>query len=157
MKKNLSLWIEFLIYTSFSLLALSYVLYYVHLISEREKSKIDIEELINILNEFHGTLNIYKNCGICSFIFKKKLPERAELFLFNNSNFILATYFSKTEYLPNYDGINITKYKGNNWIYYNISKNTYSYYIKNLSSLKFSKEFCIKIKIFFDKILIEKC
>lgn len=157
MKKGLSILIEFLIYASFSLLALSYVLYYVYFISEREKSKLDIENLINILNELHGTLNIYKECGICSFVFKKNLPENAQIILVNNSKYINATYFSKTMYFPNYNDITIIYNRTSLGIYYIISKTTYQYFITNYQNLTISKSLCLRVYINFSNILIEQC
>lgn len=156
MKRCLSLFIEFLIYTSFSLLALSYVLYYTHVISEREKTKLDIENLVNTLNEFHGILSVYKGCGICSFTFKKKLPSNAELFFINNSDYLYVKYFSKYYYIPDYKNINISINKLGSTFNYNISKNTYRYYLNNASEFRLKEYICVRINIFIDSQISEK-
>lgn len=157
MKRALSLLIEFLIYSSFAILAISYVLYYVYFVLEKEKSKMDIENLINTLNEFHSILSIYKECGICSFTFKKEIPEGSKIILVNNSDYINATYFSKTRYIPNYSGVDFIVYQDSGLFHYNISKKTYRYLINETPILNLYKNVCIKVNIFFNQILINSC
>ncbi|MEM4460667.1 MAG: hypothetical protein QW038_01130 [Nanopusillaceae archaeon] len=157
MKKNISLFIEFLIYTSFSLLALLYVLYYSYYTTEREKTKLEIENIINLLNDYHAILSIYKTCGICSFTFKKQLPQSSAIFFLNDSNLVYVTYLSKTLYNIENAQVNISIEKRDSLFYYNISKNTYNYFILNSSKLNFTENLCIKIKIIFNQIFIENC
>ncbi|MEM0379293.1 MAG: hypothetical protein QXR54_00500 [Nanopusillaceae archaeon] len=157
MKKSISLFIEFLIYVSFSLLALSYVLYYSYYVTEREKTKLEIENIISLLNEYHAILSIYRNCGICSFTFKKQLPLGSKIIFLNDSNIIYATYTSRTQYNTESAHINISIEKRGSLFYYNISKNTYNYIILNNQELNFTRELCIKTNIIFNQIFIENC
>lgn len=92
--KSVSVLVEYLIYISVSLFALSIILYYSYISSSNLQSKATSEEIINILNNLNNELSNLYYCYNCYTNFQSSLPSSAELFLYNNSNIISITYLS---------------------------------------------------------------
>ncbi len=154
--RDISLWIEFLIYTSFALLAISYILFYSHLISVREKTKIDVNNIQNILTDIYVVISTYRNCGVCLTSIEEKLPDSAYLYLYNNSNEIYILYYSTYNYTPStlYVNLNVTKLGS---IYkYNFSKEVPTYLLSQ-KNLTITGNFCLTINISYGKVYLSTC
>jgi len=154
--KSISLWIEFLIYTSFALLALSYVLFYSNIVSSREKIKLDVNNIQNILVDIYTAINIYKNCGLCFSSVSGRLPDNSYLYLFNNSNLIYVIYYSSYNYTPTNLYVNLTIDKTGNLYRYNFSVITPKYFL-NQSNLTIYGSFCLSINVTLGNIFLSMC
>jgi len=154
--KGISLWIEFLIYTSFALLALSYVLFYSNIVSSREKTKLDINNIQNTLMDIYTLIGVYKNCGLCFTSVSGRLPDNSYLSLFNNSNIIYVIYYSSYNYTPPNLYVNLTTDKVGNYYRYNFSVITPKYFL-NQSNLTIYKDFCLSINVTYGIIFLSMC
>jgi len=154
--RSINLWIEFLIYTSFALLALSYVLFYSNIVSSREKTKLDINNIQNVLVDIYTLINVYKNCGLCFTSVSGRLPDSSYLYLFNNSNIIYVIYYSSYNYTPTNLYTNLTIDKVGNYYRYNFSVTTPKYFL-NQSNLTIYRDFCLSINVTFGRIFLSTC
>jgi len=154
--KGIDIWVEFLIYTSFALLALSYVLFYSNIISSRERTEIDVNNIQNILVDIYTSMNVYENCGICLTSISNRLPDNSYLYLFNNSNIIYILYYSTYNYTPSNLYVNLTTQKEGNYYEYNFSVNTPLYFL-NQSNLTVFGDFCLSINVTSGNMFLSMC
>ncbi|RDD52393.1 hypothetical protein BA065_01915 [Nanoarchaeota archaeon NZ13-N] len=154
--RDVSLWVEFLIYTSFTLLAISYVLYYSNIISSRERIKIDVSNIQNTLVDIYVSMITYKNCRNCLTSVSGRLPDYASLYLFNNSDIIYIMYYASYNYTPSRVYTNLTVNKMGNMFEYNFSIKVPLYFL-DYSNISFSNDFCLTINTSSGRIYLSKC
>ena len=135
--KGISLWVEFLIYTSFAIAVLSIVLYYVHIAIENQQAKINLKYTINLLTDLNYQINMIGSCYSCTYKFYENIPNGLTIYVFPSE--IECLYYSPINYsieVPYYINLNVTQISYNLFLYnftmytipFSITSNNYTFY-----------------------------
>ncbi|BBL45785.1 hypothetical protein MJ1_0640 [Nanobdella aerobiophila] len=133
--KGVSLWVEFLIYTSFAIAILSFVLYYVHLSIANNQSEINLRYTVSLLSNLNYEIYQIGSCYSCTYEFQEQIPSNLIINIY--PGYINAIYYSNINYsiyVPSYINLNVTNISINDFLYnfsintlpFNISGNEYS-------------------------------
>ena len=142
--KGISLWVEFLIYTSFAISVLSIVLYYVHVAIVNQQTKINLKYTVNLLTDLNYQINLIGSCYSCTYKFEEDIPNGLTVYVFPGE--IECLYYSPINYsidVPSYINLNITQISNNIYLYnftmntipFSITSNNYTFYGNNICLL----------------------
>jgi len=120
--RSVSIWVEFLMYISFILAAISITLYAASEHVEANKTKLIIEQIINtLLNLEYSIENVY-SCYECIEKITIVLPKNSVIYFDNGM--IYALFYSRYLYNKTTELVNISIEEKNNLYLYNISVQT---------------------------------
>ncbi|BFI73205.1 hypothetical protein YN1_1920 [Nanoarchaeota archaeon] len=141
--KGISLWVEFLIYTSFALAVLSILLYYVHITISNQQAQINLKYTVNLLTDLNYQIDLIGSCYSCTYKFQEDIPNGLTIYIFPGE--IESIYYSPINYsltLPSYINLNITQLSYNYYLY-NFTMNTIPFSITSNNYTIYGNSICL--------------
>ncbi|MGC9133119.1 MAG: hypothetical protein ACP5GJ_01805 [Nanopusillaceae archaeon] len=155
--KGISLWVEFLIYTSFAISVLSIVLYYVHLTILNQQAQINLKYTVNLLTDLNYQIDMIGSCYSCTYKFQQNIPNGLTVYIFNGT--IESLYISPINYslsVPSYINLNITQLPSNNFLY-NFTMNTIPFNIISNNYTFYGNDICLILNKTTSGFFVYKC
>ena len=141
--RGISLWIEFLIYTTFALSVLSLVIYFVHLTIQNQQDELNLKYIVNLLTNLNYQIETIGSCYSCNYKTYYNLPSKTIIYIYPGE--IMSIYYSTVNYslqVPPYINLNITQLSTYNY-QYNFTINAVPFNILNSSNLTITNNLCL--------------